>query len=146
MRRIIAASIGLLLLAGCGSKVQKGGLSGTLTYKGEPVNNATLLLYPNAGAMGDAIPIPVGADGTFRSSGLPAGDYKVVVEGTAGTQMPNLKNVSPAKQAEAQKKLEAQGSTKPTIPFPDKYKDVKTSDLTVNITTAEQKLTLELKD
>ncbi len=147
MRRIIAALIGLLLLVGCGGQSKKGGLSGTIKYKGQPVNGATLTLYPASGA-GEGIPIIVAQDGTFSSTDIPAGDYKVVVEPSAGSAgTPSLKGVAADKQAEAQRKLQqAEGGSAPTIPFPDKYKQPTTTDLRITVAKGQQKQDLELKD
>ncbi len=85
MRRSVLVTIGLLLLTGCGPAGHgKGIVKGTITYKGQPVNGATLLLYPAAG--GDIYtPIPVGQDGAFSTADVPLGDYKVVVQGSTGT-------------------------------------------------------------
>jgi hypothetical protein len=147
MRRIVVVSVGILLLVGCGPKNAKGSLSGKITYKSQPVNGATLQLYPAAGGK-DAFPISVGQDGTFNVSDVPPGDYKIVVQGTAPPpNMPSVKGVSGDKQAEAQEKLRAmQGDNKPTIPFPDKFKDVAKTTLTCTVKAGKQELPLELTD
>jgi hypothetical protein len=87
MWRIIPVSIALVLLAGCGPKRAPAGvLSGTIKYKGQPVNGAAILLYPNSG--GPEFLIPVTQEGDFRTSDVPLGEYKVVVQGAAGDPGP----------------------------------------------------------
>ncbi len=149
MWRILLVSIGLLTLMGCGSKRnQSAVVSGTITYKGQPVNGASLHLYPTSGGGVDPT-IPVNQEGMFRISNIPPGEYKIVVEATQGGRMPTLpKNADPAKAAEMKQKLEAmQGMGKPTIPFPTKYKSIRSTDLKCTINQGEQTpLNLELKD
>jgi hypothetical protein len=147
MRRIVTVSLVALLLAGCGPKKKSGVVTGKITYDGKPVNGPALLLYP-AGGGADAAPvtIPVTQDGEYRISDVATGEYKIVVQGTAGAQQANpnlLKAVPKEKQAEMKAKLDAM-STPATIPFPNKYKDPKTTDLKVSVTDKDQTLDLQL--
>jgi hypothetical protein len=139
MRRIVVVSIGLLLLVGCGSKNTKGAVTGTVTYKGQPVNGAMLTLYPGR------FPIPVTQDGKFSTTDVPPGDYKVVVEGTKGSEGPPTKDMSPEKLAQVREKLEAM-KTPATIKFPEKYTSEATTTLTMKVGTGQQNITLELTD
>jgi carboxypeptidase family protein len=147
MRRIVTVSLVALLLAGCGPRGKKSGtVSGKVTYQGQPVNGAALLLYPSAG--GDtAITVGVNQAGEFHIVDVPPGEYKIVVRGTAGAQQVDprlLKKMSPEKRAEAEAKLKDM-NTPPTIKFPDKYKDPKTTDLKVTITDKDQSMNLDLQ-
>jgi hypothetical protein len=122
-------------------------VSGTVTYKGKPVNNAALQIYPTQGDYLKPITIPVGEDGTFRIADVPPGPYKVVVEGSeGGSEVPDLSNVPPDKRAQMKEKLDRMAGPSRTIDFPKKYKDSKTTDLTCTITDQNQTLNLELKD
>jgi hypothetical protein len=76
------------------------------------------------------LPIPISQDGTYGSSDLQPGDYKVVVQGNTA---------SPARRG-------GQGGTKATIDFPKKYKGVKTTTLTMNVTKGSQKVDLQMTD
>jgi hypothetical protein len=151
MRQIVRVCLGLLLVAvllvGCGHKRRSGAASGKITYKGQPVNDAALLLYPAGGGAAEPITIPVTADGSFRISDLPKGEYKIVVQGKEGqgSDAELLKNVPREKQEEVKKMMAGQASAK-TISFPNKYKDLKTTDLKCQITDRDQTLNLELKD
>jgi hypothetical protein len=145
MRRIVTLSIVILLLAGCTQRRPNGLLFGTVTYKGNPVNGAALFLYPaNEGGKGEFL-IPVSQEGDFRTSDVPLGDYKVVVQGTAGQAGPSLEGIAPDKLAEAKEKIEAQ-RTPATIPFPNKYKSFKTTPLTITVQDGKKELKVELTD
>jgi hypothetical protein len=152
MKRILFVSIGLMLLLGCGGKPNpKGSVSGTVHYKGKPVNGAMLRLHPTSGE-GNDIPIPVSQEGTFSAADIPPGEYKIVVESQDFPQeqmkMPPIpKGMDPAKAAEMKEKFQqAKGGEVPTIPYPDKYKKEETTDLKYTINPGKQALTLQLKD
>jgi hypothetical protein len=143
MRRIVVFSLGFLLLVGCAPKRSPSGVvSGTITYKGQPVNSATLLLHPATGT-GGSFPIAVSEDGTFQTSDVPPGDYKVVVQGRAADAgVPAATKDMTAEMKEKYEKLKGRG----TIPFPDKYKQLTSTDLKTTVGAGKQALTLELKD
>ena len=148
MRRFQMISLVLFLgaLAGCGWGETLGvGVSGAVTYKGQPINGATLLLYPTTAGQGAEVSIPVTQEGTFRTADVPLGDYKIVVQANPGDPGPSTKGMTPAQMAEMKEKL-AQLKTPATIKYPDKYKSKEKTDLTVTIAKGEQTLTLELKD
>jgi hypothetical protein len=149
MRLLVRILVGLLfvpVLAGCGPKGRSGVVSGKITYKAQAVNDAALLLYP-AGSTAKPITIPVTSDGSFVISDLPPGQYSIVVQGAEGegSDASLLKNFSEEKRAEMEKMMAGRTSPK-TIPFPQKYKDLKTTDLGCEITDRSQTLNLELKD
>jgi hypothetical protein len=146
MRRIVPVLIVALLLAGCGPKRgSKAVVSGTVTYKGRPVNGAALLLYPASAGKAETVTIPVSQEGTFHTADVPPGDYKIVVQPSAGTSGPSTRGMSEAKKAEMKAKLDEM-KTPATIPIPKKYQDRLSSDLKCTVATGEQTLTLELKD
>jgi hypothetical protein len=132
MRRNVAVALTLVLLAGCsGGKIVKTTLAGKLTYKDQPVNNATLMLYPAAG--GEAVIVPVDKDGNFRAADVPAGDYKIVVQGSAGSPGPDTKGMTKEQLEKMKDQLEKM-KTEPTIAFPDKFKKKESTTLTVSVT------------
>jgi hypothetical protein len=146
MRQLVTLSLVLLLLAGCASKQSGGSLTGTITYNGQPVNGALLRFDPTGGTTGNAVDIPVDQEGKFVTTNVPPGDYRIMVTGVSGSEgVPSTKGMDPAKAAEMEAKFEKMRQ-KPTIPFPQKYANLATSDLTCKITPGKQSLKLELKD
>jgi len=145
MWRIVIVSVGFLLLAGCGPKrPAKGVVEGTITYKGQPVNAGSLILYP-AGSGGSEFIIPVSQEGVFRTSDVPPGEYKVVVQVNQGGKGPSTAGMSPAKLAEMKEKLDKMKSIA-TIPIPEKYKSVEKTDLKCTVATGTQTINLVLND
>jgi hypothetical protein len=150
MRRIVTVSVVALLLVGCGPKRAKTGVvTGTVTYNSKPVNDAALMLYlASAGPDAAPITIPVTHEGEFRISDVPAGEYKIVVQGSAGaTQVPPalFAKMPKEKQAEMKAKLDSM-NTPATIPFPNKYKELRTTNLKCTINESDQKMDLPLSD
>jgi hypothetical protein len=134
---------------GCGGS-KRNVVNGTIRYNGQPVNGVLLRLYPTSGEKID-ISIPVSQEGTFRTSDIPPGEYKVVVEAPPSrpqeNSMPSLKGLDPAKAEEMKQKLQqAKVQETPTIRFPDKYKNIMSTELKCTIIQGNQPLNLELKD
>jgi hypothetical protein len=144
MWRLVPVSIALLLLAGCGSQTPKGGVSGTVTYKNQPVNGPTLFLYPTTAGQGAEMTIPVGQDGTFKSE-VPVGDYKVVVQPNPGGAAFNTKGMKPDQLEKMKEQIEA-SKIPATIHIPPKYTKKDSTDWTMTVGKGEQTVTFELKD
>lgn len=144
MYRILIVSILIVPLLGCGGRKQ-GVVSGTVTYKGQPVNNVLLKLYPIPD--GQPVTVPVNEKGEFRTTGVAAGEYKVVVESPQRQQGPAMPtNVDPAKEAQIKQKLQAMQKDQPAPPpYPDKYKNLVKTDLKCTI-TENQPVNLQLTD
>lgn len=158
MRQFLIVLIALLPLLGCGKKrtLTDGGIAGTITYKGNPVNGALLRFYPIPGPDPQIPVISVDQQGKFNAV-IPPGEYKIVVEpsggppkgmGNAGMAPPRGGKMDPAKAEEMQRKLAGVQGNMPTatIPFPNKYKQMETTDLKATIVQGENSLNLELKD
>jgi hypothetical protein len=143
MRPVLFLSLGLLVLGGCASKKKAATLTGTITYNGQPLNGGTLKFYNTAGET-PPFSLKVTQKGTFRSSDVPPGNYKIVVEGSPGFT-PNTSGLSP-EQLAAQKAEIEKRSTPATIPFPDKYKKRTSTPLTAEVGASNQELKLELTD
>jgi hypothetical protein len=150
MRRVIVVAVGFLLLAGCsGSKGTKVTLSGKLTYKDAPVSGVSLVLYPAVGLKEEEpLSIPVAQDGTFEVADVPMGDYKVVVR--AAQAPPGLADKmmrGGGGDAETQEKMKKmRESMKASTPFPDKYKDLAKTPLTLKVEKGQKPQELVLTD
>jgi hypothetical protein len=145
MRRLVIVLCFAVFLAGCGDKkTATAVVSGTITYKGQAVNGGSLILYPATGE-GPTVNIPITQSGSFRTSDVPEGEYKVVVQPSAGFEPKLQKGSDPSKNPEIQQKME-QLKQPATIPIPEKYKKRLDTDLKITVTKGEQTITLELKD
>ncbi|HXD87272.1 MAG TPA: DUF3823 domain-containing protein [Urbifossiella sp.] len=155
MRHFVSLSLGLIVaiglasLAGCGgkSKSSQGVVTGTITYKGQPVNAAGLQLYNEKSELGESINVPVNQDGTYRAADIAPGTYKVVVLVSSGESPLHIPKTmtDPAKLAEAKAKQEA-AKTPATIKIPSSYTMPATTKLTMTVQAGEQTIPLELKD
>jgi hypothetical protein len=162
LRRTPALLIGpaLLVVLGCSDDGlgKRYPVSGTVSYKGQPVSKARISFHPmqggGPGASGDVV------DGKFASlttlnpgDGVLAGDYKVTVDQRQINEeevksetakvakahgLDDMKQIPPEVQAAALKKA------KSTIP--GKYQIPETSDLKVTVDDSHTKFDLELKD
>lgn len=146
MKYFVFVAIGLVLVTGCGPKGKKGGtVTGTIQYKGKPVNGALLRFLPISGE-GEEVKVPVTQEGTFRSSDVPPGEYKIVVEGTKPPPEV-MKMMEQMKDAEMKKKYQQTHSEAPTIEFPDKYKKAGSTDLKCTVAQGKtESLKLDLTD
>jgi hypothetical protein len=145
MFRCVILALGLFALVGCGSSQRDLGASvkGTVTYKGKPVNGATMSLYPKTG---NYITIGLSQEGTFEAVDVAEGEYVVVLQPTKGFAGPSTKGMDPAKAAEMQTTIEEM-KRPATIPFPKKYTKQATSDLKMTVTKGNnQPVELVLSD
>jgi hypothetical protein len=140
MWRLVLLSIGLLALVGCGSKGgAKTVVTGSVTYKGKPVNGGALILYDTKSKAESGVSVPVMQDGTYNASSLAEGEYRVVVQ-PSESFTPHV-----PKGMEGKAKIEEMKTTA-TIAIPDKYKKLATTDLRMTVKSGEQKIDMELKD
>lgn len=105
--RIVAASIGLLVAAGCG-KSDWGYLKGTVLLNGQPVGPGTITFERVDAQRAGAI-ATFGEDGKYsvtsagRQHGAPTGDYRVAIVGGENfgeeTTEPRPKSKIPARYA-----------------------------------------------
>jgi hypothetical protein len=149
MRSIVPILTGLVLAAvvvGCGPKRPHSSvITGKVTYKGQPLAHATLLVYP-PGLQENLAPLAYGIqeDGSYKISDLPAGEYKMVIQGAQETGEADLSKIPPEKRAEVKEKLDKM-RTPATIPFPKKYQSPSTTPLKCTITDKDQQQDLTLE-
>lgn len=148
--------LGFLLVLGCGeTKGTVARLSGSVKYKGTPVTAGTIT-FTAKGEGGDpsgSYPVPITTDGTYSTSQLPAGELAVAIE----TESINPKNRrSPEQYGRGRGKDMMKRSPAPEgvgtapkgtyVKIPDKYKDSKTSGLTVTVTSGKNTKDFDLAD
>lgn len=131
-RRVILATLCLIVLSGCGGT--KGGpatidVTGTVTLNGTPVDGATVLFSPDIGSSDGRLASQATTDGEGRfklSTHVGGGKFK--------------SGIVPGKYVVAISKLDTSAAkntfTPPKNLLPHKYADPKTSLLTAEVATA----------
>jgi hypothetical protein len=124
-------------------------LSGSLSYKGQPIKAGSMAFHT---ADGTAYSAQISSDGTYTATDIPEGELVVTVDTAA---------LDPAKKADggkdADRRAKAQqpppdGVAPPPSPgefyvkIPAKYANPKTSPLTVNVSKGRQVRNIELTD
>jgi hypothetical protein len=143
-RACLFSSLAVLLtlaLGGCGSR-NTGSISGTVSYKGQPLGNGSVVFVGKEGK-GDSSPI--GADGSYQVNRAPVGQVKITVETvppapTAGA-IPMAGKITPSGGPEMPKSPGAAGKY---VKIPDKYKDAAQSTLTYEVKPGSQKYDINL--
>jgi hypothetical protein len=132
-------------LLGCGGKnsVAPAKVSGSLTYKGQPITAGTMAFHTPEGV---AYAAQISADGTYSAEDLPEGDLVVTVstehlnpakKSAAGTGKDSEKRTK-MMQSREQPKGEAVVPKEPYLKIPEKYSNPKTSTLTVTLKSGRQ--------
>jgi hypothetical protein len=133
-------------LLGCSKNSQAPArLSGSVTYKGQPLKAGTMQLHAPDGVAYNA---QIGEDGTYIATDIPEGELVITVE---------TESFNPTKKAaggkDAEKRLKAQQPPPPGrgsgggtpadlsehyVKIPEKYSNPKTSPLTVTVKSGRQ--------
>lgn len=84
----------LLVMVGCDSKPKLTEISGTVTFKGQPIPAGDVSFTPEVSVTGGQLQMYMVKDGKFDSAqtpgtGLLPGKYKVRINGYDGKQIPN---------------------------------------------------------
>ncbi len=84
----------LLVMVGCDSKPKLTEISGTVTFKGQPIPAGDVSFTPEVSVTGGQLQMYMVKDGKYDSaqtpeSGLLPGKYKVRINGYDGKQIPN---------------------------------------------------------
>ena len=139
----------LLLVVGCGSR---GTVTGTVSYKGQPIPAGTIVFTPDSGE--PAVNAPI-ADGKYTADKVPPGPAKVsvsstVAEGGGMTPMQMALQKSGGKPPEdmpegARKLMEGAANAKKGIKIPEDYGDPAKSGLTYTVKGGKQTQDFDLK-
>jgi hypothetical protein len=151
MNKLAGFSVVVLMLAGCGKdtasdRPETAPVTGVVTYKGELVEGATVVLMATSqegrGAMG-----LTDASGKFNLMTFEPGDG--AIPGSYGVKISKVSGGGLQTQDEAMAMMESGGMPQPTEEkdlLPAKYKDEKTSGLTADVKEGENEFTFELTD
>jgi hypothetical protein len=130
-----AACVAVCLTAvpGC-SKPTQGTVSGKVTYPSpdKPVKGGQMKLIP---ATGTPFVIGIGLDGTYTTTNVPPGDYKVTIESAAGTGSRPAIAMDPqaSKKMEEEKAKMGMGGQEESVALPEKYANANQSGLTLSV-------------
>ncbi|MDB5392166.1 MAG: hypothetical protein JWM11_7812 [Planctomycetaceae bacterium] len=124
---LFCAGIVLIHLSGCGSAPttleRSGSLAGTVTFKGQPVEEGIVQISDSkVGGGGSGA---IGAGGTFEIKGLLAGKYKVTIQ-------------PPTTEDRGDGKTAPRTVPKVVANIPEKYRSDATSGFTVDILDGEK--------
>ncbi len=120
---VLAGLMAALAAVGCGGGA--GQVSGTVSYRGQPLSDGTVLILASDGRPRDG---RIGPDGRFTIADVPAGEAKVAVTSFAPVEMPAGRGGLP--QA---------GFRRTDVPMertsllPPRYGDLAASGLTVRV-------------
>jgi len=122
----------MIAVSGCSKGIKKVTVSGTVSYKGQPLQSGILKFIGPEGAYSAAAIQP---DGTFIITDVVPGEVKVgIMEapgGTGSSSSPDDKKAAPR--------------PKPAS-LPEKYREPETSGLKYTITPETKELTIDIKD
>jgi hypothetical protein len=123
----LAPLLALSSFCGCGASSPRPTIEGSVTYQGKPLADQTLKLHMVAEKQEDSFShaVRIQQDGAFKGDAPRPGTYKVVIE--------------PPRSA-----LEGKGGN--VMAIPEKYRDVKTTDLTWVIEKGRNKKDFALVD
>lgn len=109
-----------------------GKIKGVVTYKGAPVKNAAISFVGSSqqGAFGG----PLGEDGSYKVPEAAVGDFQIAIlpinPQTTMTMTPGGKIAAPPERAD----------------IPKKYRDTKTSGLTLNVVDGDNEFSVDMVD
>jgi hypothetical protein len=142
-----------LLMVGCGSSgnaLVPSSISGKLTYKGKPIKGGILKFYNDQGTGYDA---NISQDGTFSATDIPMGELVVVVD----TDSLKPSDTATKSKESSMRKNAAQQQPPPGVAAPPKledifvqvpakYKNPKTSTMTITIVKGRNVKDIDLTD
>jgi hypothetical protein len=146
---LLSLGVGVLGCSGGGNPNAPARVSGSISYKGQPIKAGTMSFVTTGGIAHNAL---ISADGTYTATDIPVGEMVVVIE----TESINPKKTTPASQNTKEAKMRMQmmqpgpasveKASDHYIKIPAKYGNAKTSPLTVTLTAGRQVQNFDLTD
>ncbi len=139
---VIALSAVSLAFAGCGSKPERETaiVKGTVTYKGKPLSSGSIVLVPDGG--GPTAQGEIGPDGAYQM-----GTYSLTdgaIPGTHSVMILSMTAVGGATGLPEDSLKRGSGQTNSVIP--EKFADLSTSGLKVEVQSGKNTVDFELDD
>jgi hypothetical protein len=125
-----------IVIPGCAK--QTGTVSGSVTYKGQPLKGGVVAFIPAAGA---SVPADIAEDGTYTAEDVPVGEVTVTVDtsslkppaGFRGGGPPQYEPPANAPAGTKYKPPDLGGNAKRYVEIPDKYLDPQESGLKTTV-------------
>lgn len=117
-----------LALVGCSKGVKKVTVSGTVSYKGQPLSSGILKFVGSEGSYSAAV---IQADGTYTITDVVPGEIQV--------------GIMEAPQGSGSSSGAGGPSGKPPVSLPEKYRNPESSGLKYTITPDTRKLDIDIK-
>ncbi|MEQ1829784.1 MAG: hypothetical protein ABL921_27730 [Pirellula sp.] len=141
---------GLALSSGCGPRM--GTISGEATYKGKAIPGGLLTFRPKDNSF-NSVTYELGRDGKFNLE-IPAGEATICIDNREfEPRPPTMPAIPPGMNLPPDVVKGMQASSKETskvsdrwVKLPEKYYQLETSDLKVEIKGGAQTLNVEFKD
>jgi hypothetical protein len=142
--------LNLFILGGCGGKSERpplGKVSGTVSYKGKPLTQGSVLFTPVQGRGGETGQVGVGqieSDGSFELTTFDTGDGALI-----GQHVVTIESRGMSSDEIKKMNLKPDGSIAyvlPKPPFPAKYSKADASPLRQTVKAEGNEFTIELKD
>jgi hypothetical protein len=141
---VVIVALALAPVAGCGTKA-RAVVKGKVTFGGAPLKAGEVTFFTSDHRVGTA---PI-VDGKYEMKDAPVGDVKITVTipppspvGAVGVARPKELGGMPTDMIPEAGDKTAGGKA---TPIPEKYKDVKTTDLTYTVEKGEHEYDIPLK-
>ena len=138
--KVLGIGLVLVLAAGCGGPFTAP-VSGTVTYKGNPLPGGTVTFIHPDGRVGYGT---IHEDGTYSISAAPGGDVKCIVQ-TTKPIVPPPQTVAARLSGGAAKAGATVYPAGPYVPIPEKYGDPQTSGLSHTIDRGSNTIDIPLE-
>jgi hypothetical protein len=134
----------LVLTTGCGGG--KGTISGTVSLDGTPLKGGTVMFTP-ADTKIPGVMAPIGQDGKYTATDVPAGDNTVAVQGIEPPKLPPqaVKGLKGKMKPPGLGGGEEDHQTMTRVFVPERYRSPKSSGLSVKVTGGAQTYDIPLK-
>jgi hypothetical protein len=148
----------LFAIIGCSNSKTPSGVSGKVTYKGEPVPGGTIAFHRTGENQGGSYPFSLKPDGTYEGTGMPAEEMIVTIDtesinpdkpkqtysqpGQGGSPSSNYEKMMRERVPEAAVKSDGGKYVK----IPPQYADKAKSPLKVTLSKGKNPLNFDLKD
>jgi len=149
------AALVLCTVVGCGHEPPTAVVTGTVTFKGEPLPMATIMFFHDKDIVGNG---PI-RDGAYRLERVPTGPVGIAIVSIESSKSRTIPTGMPAHRqrmyekaqelgyasSEPAKKSDGKQDTPKSVRIPTKYNSAQNSGLTLNVVAGQQNHDIELQ-